>query len=48
MGPPSPHIAGHIVLHGSRLLHGQENLWKTTWRSYGRFECEFGYFGECL
>ena len=30
MGPPSPHIAGHIVLHGSRLLHGHENLWKTT------------------
>ena len=21
----------------------QENLWKTTWRSHGRFECEFGY-----
>ena len=26
---------------GSRLLHGQENLWKTTWRSYERLECEF-------
>ena len=22
------------------------NLWKTTWRSYGRFECEFGYLGN--
>ena len=43
MGPPSPHIAGHIALYGNRLLHGQENQWKTTWRSYGRFECAFGY-----
>ena len=24
----SPHIAGHIALHGSRLFHGQGNLWK--------------------
>ena len=40
---PPPKIAGHIELFGSRLLHGQENLWKTTWRSYGRVECEFGY-----
>ena len=31
----SLHIAGHI--------NGQENLWKTTWRFYGRFECEYGY-----
>ena len=22
-----------------------ENLWKTTWRSYERFECVFGYLG---
>ena len=29
-------------LCGSRLLHGQENLWKTTWRSYERFGREFG------
>ena len=43
MGPQSPHIAGHISLYGSRLLHGEENLWKTTWRSYERFELEFGY-----
>ena len=42
MWPLSPHIAGHVALHGSRLLHGQEDLWKTTRRSYGRFECEFG------
>ena len=42
--PLSPRIAGHIALHVSRRLHGQENLWKTTWRSCGRFECEFGYF----
>ena len=41
--PLSPHIAGHIALNGSRLLHGQEDLWKTTWRSHGRFKCEFGY-----
>ena len=30
MGPLSPHIAGHIALHGYRLLHGQEDLWTTT------------------
>ena len=33
MGPLSPCIAGHAALHGSRLLHGQEDLWKTTRRS---------------
>ena len=33
MGPQSPHIAEHIPLYGSRLLHGQEDLWKTTRRS---------------
>ena len=43
MGPLSPHIARHIALHGSRLHNGQEDLWKTTRRSHGRFECEFGY-----
>ena len=43
LGPLSSHIAGHIALFGSRLLHGQEDLWKTTRRSCGRFECEFGY-----
>ena len=32
MGPLSPHVAEHIPLNGSRLLQGQENLWKTTWR----------------
>ena len=37
------HISPNIALYGSRLLHGQENLWKTIWRSYGRFECEFCY-----
>ena len=42
MGPLSPHIAEHIPPHGSSILHGQENLWKTTWRSYGRVECDFG------
>ena len=42
MGPLSPHIAGHIALHGSRLLHGQEDLWKRTRRSHGGFEGEFG------
>ena len=36
MGPLPPNIARHIALYGSRLLHGQENLWKTTWQSYGR------------
>ena len=46
MGPLSPYIAGHIALHGSRLLHGQEDLWKATWRSDGRFACEFGYLGN--
>ena len=30
-------------LHGSRLIHGRENIWKTTWRSCGRFEWELGY-----
>ena len=43
MGPLSPHIDGHIALRGSRLLRGQGNLWNTTWRSYERFECEFGF-----
>ena len=43
MGPLPSNIAGHIAPHGSRLLHGQENLWKTTMRFHGRFECEFGY-----
>ena len=43
MGPLLPNIAGHIELHGSSLLHGQADLWKTTRQSYGRFECEFGY-----
>ena len=42
MEPLSPNIAEHIPLHGSCRLHGQENLQKTTWRSYERFECEFG------
>ena len=39
----SPNIATHIPLYGSRLLHGQENLWKTTFRSYERFgrECSW-------
>ena len=39
MGPPSPNIAEHIALHGSRLLQAQEDLWNTTWRSCGIFEC---------
>ena len=43
MGPLPSNIAGHIALHGSCLLHGQEDFWKKTRRSYGRFECEFGY-----
>ena len=43
VGPLSPHLAGHIALHGSRLHHGQEDRWQTTRRSYGIFECEFGY-----
>ena len=29
-------------LHGSSLLHGEENLFQTTRWSYGRWECEFG------
>ena len=33
MEPPPPNIAEHIPFYGSRLLHGQEDLWKTTWRS---------------
>ena len=45
--PLSPFFAGYIAQHGSRLLHGQGNLWKKTWRSYGRYECDFGYLGEC-
>ena len=43
MGPPPPNVAEHIPFFGSRLLHGQENLQKTTWRSCERFECEIGY-----
>ena len=42
MEPLPPNIAEHIPFRGSRLLHGQANLWKTTWRSCGRFESEFG------
>ena len=48
MEPLPPHIAEHIPLYGSRLLRGQENLWKTTWRSYGRFECEFAIWGRFM
>ena len=29
MGPLSSHIAGHVALYGSRLLHGLENVWRT-------------------
>ena len=36
----SPHTSHFLE---AVLLHGQENLWKTTWRSYGRFGREFGY-----
>ena len=46
MGPLPSNIAKHIPFYGSRLLHGQENLWKTTWRSYERFECEFRHLGN--
>ena len=46
MGPLSPHIAGRIALLGSRLLHGQENLWKTTRRFFEIFQCEFGDLGS--
>ena len=42
----SPNIVTHIPLCGYRLLHGQGNLWKTTWRSYERLGCEMGYFGN--
>ena len=30
MEPPPPNIARHIALHGSRLVHGQEDLWKNN------------------
>ena len=46
MGALPPSIATHIPLYGRRLLHDQGNLWKTTWRSYERFGCEFGYLGN--
>ena len=39
----SPNIATHFPSYGSRLLHGQGNLWKTTWRSYEIFGREFCY-----
>ena len=45
-----PNIATHIPVHGSRLVHDQENLRKTTWRSCERLGCELGYLGtiqEC-
>ena len=48
MEPPLPNIAEHIPLCGRRLLFGQENLWKTTWRSYERFECEFDCLGNFM
>ena len=37
-----PNIATHIPVHGSRLVHDQENLRKTTWRSCERLGCELG------
>ena len=37
MEPLPPNIVEHIPFCGSRLLHDQENLWKTTWRFYERF-----------
>ena len=37
-----PNIATQIPLYGSRLLHGQGNVWKKTPRSYERFGSEFG------
>ena len=40
----SPGTSHHI---GSRLLHGQEDLWITTRRSCGRLECVCGCYGEC-
>ena len=43
-------ISPHIPVHGSRLVHDQENLWKTTWRPCERLGCELGYLGtiqEC-
>ena len=33
----------HPFFFASRLVHGQGNLWKTTWRSYGRCDCDYGY-----
>ena len=48
MGPLPSKIAGHTALFGSRPLHGQEDLWKTTRRSYGRFDREFGYLGMLM
>ena len=38
-----PNIATHIPVHGSRLVHDQENLRKTTWPSCERLGCELGY-----
>ena len=43
MGPLPSNIAGHIALHESRLVHDQEDPWKTTRRFCGRFECVLGY-----
>ena len=39
----SPHTSNHMeaVFSVVRKIHG-----KTTWRSYRRFECEFGYLGN--
>ena len=36
-------VTPYIVLFGSCLLHGRENQWEASWRSCGRFECEFGH-----
>ena len=46
MGPLPPNIAGHIALHGCRLLHGQEDLWKTTRQSNGHIWMWIWLFGQ--
>ena len=39
-------ISPNTPFCGSRLFHGQDSPWKTTWRSYKRFVCEFGYLAN--
>ena len=47
LGPLPPHVAEDIPLYGSRLLHGQENLWENNLAIPWKIWMWFWLFGEC-